>query len=66
MTDLLNSKQDWEKGSVARTLKNAPERKPEFTTSDGRRRNGMAHAYEGYEVTVRHLLTNREDDRRKT
>jgi methylmalonyl-CoA mutase N-terminal domain/subunit len=35
MIDLLNSKQNWEKGSVARTLKKAPERKPEFTTSSG-------------------------------
>jgi hypothetical protein len=30
-----DSKQAWEAGPLARTLKKAPERKPEFTTSSG-------------------------------
>jgi len=35
MTDLFNAKQNWEKSSLAKTLKKAPERKAEFTTSSG-------------------------------
>jgi len=35
MTDLINARQNWEQGPLARTLKKSPERKPEFTTSPG-------------------------------
>ncbi len=35
MADLLNAKKNWETNVVARTLKKAPERKLEFTTSSG-------------------------------
>ena len=35
MTDLINAKQNWEQGPLARTLKKSPERKPELTTSSG-------------------------------
>jgi len=41
MTDLKHAKQNWEKGPLARTLKKAPERKPEFTAS-----SGIAHGRE--------------------
>jgi hypothetical protein len=33
MSNLVESKQKWEQGPLARTLKRAPERKPEFATS---------------------------------
>jgi methylmalonyl-CoA mutase N-terminal domain/subunit len=35
MSNLIESKQAWESGPLARTLKKSPERKPEFTTSSG-------------------------------
>src|SRR5512143_2743280 len=35
MSNLIESKQAWERGPLARTLKKSPERKPEFTTSSG-------------------------------
>jgi methylmalonyl-CoA mutase N-terminal domain/subunit len=35
MSDLLDVKKNWIQGSLARTLKKAPERKAEFTTSSG-------------------------------
>jgi len=35
MSNLIESKQAWEKGPLARMLKKSPERKPEFTTSSG-------------------------------
>jgi len=35
MPNLVESKQKWEQGPLARTLKKSPERKPEFTTSSG-------------------------------
>jgi hypothetical protein len=35
MSTLTESKRTWEQNTLARTLKKAPERKPEFTTSSG-------------------------------
>ncbi len=35
MTDIINAKKNWEAAMVARALKKAPERKPEFKTSSG-------------------------------
>ena len=35
MSNLIESKQAWESGPLARTLKKFPECKPEFTTSSG-------------------------------
>jgi len=35
MSTISDSKKAYESGSLARTLKKSPERKPEFTTSSG-------------------------------
>jgi len=35
MSNQIEAKQNWEKNTLARVLKKAPERKPEFTTSSG-------------------------------
>jgi len=35
MSSLIESKQAWEQGPLARTLEKSPEHKPEFTTSSG-------------------------------
>lgn len=35
MSTVSDSKRGWEQGSLARTLKKSPERKPEFTNSSG-------------------------------